>query len=115
MTIDEKIAYWRKVMRYAKDRGIDIYFITWNICMNSVAPPGDDKSIKGKPTEQKPKGKYGVTNEQDNPETIKYLRACVKQFVLTYPDLTGIGVTAGENMRNRRDEYDREKWLWKTY
>lgn len=109
MTMDEKIAYWRKVMRCAKDRGIDIYFITWNICMNSVAAPGRDRS---KQAELK---KYGITNDQDNLETIKYLRACVKQFVLTYPDLAGIGVTAGENMRNRRDEYDREKWLWQTY
>jgi hypothetical protein len=29
--------------------------------------------------------------------------------------LAGIGVTAGENMEDRDDEYDREKWLWATY
>jgi len=29
--------------------------------------------------------------------------------------LAGIGVTAGENMEDRTDEYDREKWLWSTY
>ena len=34
--MDEKIEYWRRVMKYAKDRGIDIYFITWNVLMNSV-------------------------------------------------------------------------------
>lgn len=97
MTIDEKIKFWRQVMEYAKDRGIDIYFITWNILMNSV------------------EGKYGITNEQDNLKTIAYLRECVRETVLTYPLLTGIGVTAGENMRNRNDEFAKEKWLWKTY
>jgi len=97
MSMDEKIEFWRRVMEYAKDRGIDIYIITWNVLMNSV------------------EGKYGITNAQDNPKTIAYLRQCVREIVLTYPLLAGIGVTAGENMRNRNDEYDREKWLWKTY
>ena len=31
MTIDEKIAFWRKVMRYAKDRNVVFYVVTWNI------------------------------------------------------------------------------------
>ena len=31
MTMDEKIAFWRKVMRYAKDRNVDVYVVTWNI------------------------------------------------------------------------------------
>ena len=97
LSIDEKIEFWRRVMKYAKDRGIDIYFITWNVLMNSA------------------EGKYGITNAQDNPKTIAYLRQCVRETVLTYPLLAGIGVTAGENMRNRNDEYDREKWLWRTY
>jgi len=97
MSMDEKIEFWRWVMKYAKDRGIDIYFITWNVLMNSA------------------EGKYGITTAQDNPRTIAYLRQCVRETVLTYPLLAGIGVTAGENMKNRNDEYDREKWLWQTY
>jgi len=97
MTMDEKIQYWRKVMKYAKERGIAVYIITWNVIMNSA------------------EGKYGITVDQDNPKTIAYLRECTKQLILTYPDLEGIGVTAGENMRNRDDEFDREKWLWQTY
>ncbi len=31
MTIDDKIKFWREVMQYAKDRGMDIYLFTWNI------------------------------------------------------------------------------------
>lgn len=97
MSIEEKIAFWRRVMQHAKDRGIDVYFITWNVLTNGT------------------QGKYGITNDQDNPTTIAYLRECVCQCLLTYPLLAGIGVTAGENMRNRKDEFAREKWLWRTY
>ncbi|MHC4179260.1 MAG: carbohydrate-binding family 6 protein, partial [Planctomycetota bacterium] len=97
LTIDEKIAFWRKVMKHAKDRGIDIYFITWNVLTNGTF------------------GKYGINNDQDNLTTIAYLRESVRQTILTYPDLAGIGVTAGENMKNRDDEFSKEKWLWKTY
>lgn len=112
MTIDEKITFWREVMKYAKNRGVDVYFITWNVWMNSLAPPGwyrEQENLKGN------EGKYGINNDQTNPKTIAYLRKAVKQFILTYPDLAGIGLTAGENMEDRNDEFDREKWLWNTY
>lgn len=112
MTIDEKIQFWRDVMAYAKDRGVEVYFITWNIWMNSLAPPGwyrQQENLKGD------EGKYGINNDQTNDKTITYLRKAVKEFILTYPDLAGIGLTAGENMEDRNDQYDREKWLWNTY
>ncbi|MCX5673421.1 MAG: carbohydrate-binding family 6 protein, partial [Planctomycetota bacterium] len=97
MTLGEKIEFWRRIMRHAKDRGIDVYFITWNVLTNSAT------------------GKHGITNAQDNPATIAYLRASVREFILTYPLLAGIGVTAGENMKARQDEFAKEKWLWRTY
>jgi len=97
ISIDEKIEFWRHVMQYAKNRGIDIYFITWNVFVNGVG------------------GKYGITDEQGNLETIAYLRQCVRETLLTYPLLAGIGVTAGEYMQHRDDEFSKEKWLWKTY
>ena len=97
MTVDEKIAFWRRVMRHARDRGIDVYVITWNVLTNSAT------------------GKHGITNAQDNPQTIAYMRQCVREMILTYPDLAGIGVTAGENMTDRKDEFSKEKWLWQAY
>jgi hypothetical protein len=97
MSIDEKIAFWRRVMQHAEDRGIDVYLITWNVIVNGA------------------EGKYGITDEQDNPKTIAYLRQCVRECLLTYPLLAGIGATAGENMEPRDDEFSKEKWLWKTY
>ena len=96
MTIDEKIAFWQEVMEYANDRSVDIFYFTWNIHTNTA------------------EGKYGITNVSSNPETVEYMRKCVKQFLLTYPHVDGIGVTAGEHMPNMSFE-DREKWLWDTY
>ncbi|WP_157493607.1 hypothetical protein [Draconibacterium sediminis] len=112
LTIDEKIQFWRAVMKYAKDRGVEVYFITWNIWMNGLAPPGWYRNQENKKGDE---GKYGVNNDQGNPLTITYLREAVKEFILTYPDLAGIGTTAGENMEDRNDEFDREKWLWNSY
>ena len=30
MTIEQKIAFWRGVMEYARDRGVDVALFTWN-------------------------------------------------------------------------------------
>jgi hypothetical protein len=97
ISIADKIQFWRDVMQYAHDRGIEVYIFTWNIFVW-----GAD-------------GKYGVTWAQNNPATIDYFRKSVRETVLTYPLLAGIGVTAGEHMENRKDEFSKEKWLWKTY
>ncbi len=98
MPIDEKVEFWRYVMRYAKERGIDIYFITWNIWVHGA------------------EGKYGINTSQANPKTAAYMRECVKQFVLAYPDLKGLGITCGEHMQNKLEgENSVEKWMWKTY
>lgn len=97
MSIDEKIAFWRKVMEYAQDRGIKFYFFTWNIFTI-----GEN-------------GKYGITDKRSNDTTIAYFRASVREMVLTYPLLAGIGITAGENMGGRNEKYTNEQWLWKTY
>ena len=97
MSMDEKIGFWRSVMQYAKDRGIQFYVITWNIFTFGA------------------EGKYGITTDQTNQKTIDYFRASVREMVLTYPLLAGIGVTAGEQMRELKGEFSKEKWLWKTY
>lgn len=97
MTMDQKIAFWREMMQYAKDRGIAVYWFTWNIFTWGA------------------EGKYGITKDQTNTTTIDYFRKSVRETVLTYPLLAGMGITAGEQMQNRRDEFSKEKWLWKTY
>ena len=98
MTIDEKIAFWRKVMEYANDRGIEVYLFNWHIFTLGEM------------------GKYGITPERSNDKTIAYFRASVREMVLTYPHLSGFGITAGENMPEKKDDkYSKEQWLWKTY
>jgi len=67
------------VFQYAEDRGIEIYLFHWNVFTFGAT------------------GKHGITQEQDNPVTIDYTRTCVRQALLTYPQIAGIGVTAGEN------------------
>ena len=95
--MEDKIRFWREVMRYAHERGIEVYIFTWNIFVW-----GAD-------------GKYGITVSQSNPITIDYFRKSVREMLLTYPLLAGFGITAGENMQNLRGELSNEAWLWKTY
>ncbi|HTV22715.1 MAG TPA: hypothetical protein VMG12_28695 [Polyangiaceae bacterium] len=96
LTIDEKIAFWRRVMRYAKDRNIDVQLITWNIFTYGVD------------------GKYGITDAIDNPKTVDYFRASVRALFRTYPLLRGIGLTTGENMGDASFEA-KEAWAFATY
>lgn len=97
ITIEGKIRFWQDVMRYARDRGIDVYLFTWNTFTYGA------------------EGKYGITPEQTNLKTIDYFRKSVRETILTYPLLAGIGITAGENMPIKTGEFEPEKWLWKTY
>ncbi|MDU0355132.1 hypothetical protein RS130_15580 [Paraglaciecola aquimarina] len=97
--IQDKIKFWRKVMAYAKSRGIDIYLITWSIYTNGIG------------------GQYGIDESIDNPKTVAFFREAVKELIITYPDLKGIGITAGERMPadGEVENWSREKWLWQTY
>jgi len=97
ITIDEKIEFWKRVMEYAHNRGIEVYWFTWNIFTYGV------------------QGKYGIDDRQNNDTTISYFRSAVRQMALTYPNLDGIGITAGENMQGNKSKYSNEEWLWKTY
>ncbi|MEM6633670.1 MAG: hypothetical protein AAF694_28615, partial [Bacteroidota bacterium] len=116
MTIEEKIAFWQRVMNHAKDRGIDIYFFTWNLCANAAAKPVPPfyRTYKQPIWDEEP-GKYGITNQMNNPINVDYYRESVKTFLLTYPQVKGIGVTAGEHMLDEAGGYTREQWIWEAY
>lgn len=96
MTIDEKIAFWQKVMAYGKQRNVNFYIVTWNVWIYGT------------------EGKYGITDKLDNPITTDYFRKSIKQMVLTYPDLAGIGLTTGENMYDHTAA-EKEGWAFATY
>lgn len=97
LPIQEKIRFWREVMQLAKDRGIDVYFFTWNIFLHGA------------------EGKDGITSDKGAPRTIEYFRASVRETIKTYPLLAGIGITAGESMPLNIGGLSKEQWLWKTY
>ena len=97
ITIDEKIEFWRWVMQQAADRGIRVYFFTWNVFTFGA------------------EGKHGITKDLGNEITKKYFRASVRETVKTYPLLAGMGITAGENMPQDMASKAKEAWLWDTY
>lgn len=114
--IDEKIAFWQKVMQYAHDRGIDIYYFNWNLCANGAAAPLEPfYRTYGQPLWNEKPGKYGINNQMDNPINVAYYRDAIKTFLRTYPHVKGIGVTAGEHMMDDAGIYTREQWIWETY
>ncbi len=96
LSINEKIEFWKKVMVMAKNRGFEFHIYTWNIYTYGAA------------------GKYGIDNDPHNPNTIAYMRKCMTRLFETYPDLSGFGVGAGENMGDISDE-EKARWTWSTY
>jgi len=38
MSIEQKIQFWRDVMQYAHDRGIAVYWFTWNLFTFARSP-----------------------------------------------------------------------------
>lgn len=96
ISIEDKIKFWRQVMRYGKERNVDFYFVTWNIFVNGTF------------------GKYGISDSIKNKTTTDYFRKSVRQMFLTYPDLKGIGLTTGENMHGA-NFLQKEDWAYATY
>ena len=96
LTIDEKIAFWREVMRYGRERNVKFYLITWNLFTNGVA------------------GKYGITADPANATTNDYFRRSVRELILTYPDLAGLGLTTGEYLPGLSAP-QKEEWAFATY
>lgn len=100
ITIDEKVEFWREVMRYGADRNIDFYIMTWNVYTYGTA------------------GKYGITDSFRDERTIDYFRSSVRAMFDTYPLLKGIGLTTGENFGDNTNSAtfrEKEDWAFRTY
>lgn len=96
ITIEEKVKFWKEVMQYGSDRGIDFYIFTWNIFVYGTENSG-----------------YDFTSSVTDSKTKDYFRKATKALVTSYPLLKGIGITAGENMN--ADAIDKEIYLYDTY
>ena len=96
MTIDDKIAFWREVLRHGKSRNVRFAIVTWNVFTNGIAPA------------------RGLPADWRNDATADYFRRSVAALLRTYPDLAGVGVTAGENLVGATAS-EKEAWLARTY
>lgn len=96
ISIEEKMDFWREVMAYGKQRNVQFFVLTWNIFDYGT------------------EGKYGITDKLENEVTRDYFRKSVKQMILEYPDLAGIGLTTGENMYDYTPT-QKEEWAFDTY
>ncbi len=95
ISLDDKIAFWQRVFDYAESLGIEIYFFHWNIYTFGA------------------EGKLGITDSGKNKKTEAYMRYAIAEFLKTYPQIDGIGLSAGEHFDIPRGE--RETWMWNTY
>ena len=99
ISLDEKVAFWTRVFNLAEDRGIEIHIFHWNIYTFGA------------------KGRHGIDDMPDNQQTIDYMRYAIGEFLKTYPQVDGIGVTAGEHVNRGRVKNvgGIEQFLWQTY
>ena len=97
ISIDQKMAFWQTVMRMAQERGIAVYWFTWNIFTYGAV------------------GKDGLPADKRSPLWTAYFRASIREMIRTYPLLAGLGITAGEGFPEKMKADEKETWLWNTY
>jgi hypothetical protein len=90
MSIQEKIDFWRQVMKLAHARGFEFLFFNWNVWVANA------------------NGKYGLANAETSDANKEYMYKSMVTLLETYPDLDGFGVTNGENKSN-------QDFLWAAY
>ncbi len=90
MSINEKIDFWRQVMKLAHARGFEFLFFNWNVWVANAH------------------GKYGLSNAKTSDANKDYMYKSMTKLLETYPDLDGFGVTNGENESN-------QEFLWAAY
>lgn len=90
---DQRVAFWRGVMRHAHDRGMKFYFFNWNIHLEHAS-------------DQYP----NLTEDPGNRTTIDYMSKSMRALLETYPDLDGFGITSGDGMDGTNEE--NTQWTW---
>jgi len=91
-------SFWKNLFRMAKDRGIDVFIVNWNI----VVPKAFAQ-------------KHNVPELNDTSlVTANYTRESVLSVINEYEDLGGIGVTLADWM-NDMTAKQREDWIAATF
>ncbi len=90
---NQRVAFWKEVMRYSHDRGMKFYFFNWNIHLEHA------------------KDQYpAITQDPKNSTTIDYMYKSMRALLETYPELDGFGITAGDGMHGTQEE--NTQWTW---
>ena len=96
--VKEWNTFWKGLFKMAKDRGVEVYIVNWNI----VIPEGLAK-------------KHGLKVLNDTSQlVIDYTRESVRQVIDEYDDLAGIGVTLADWMVGM-DAAKKEDWIADTF
>ncbi len=99
--------FWRKLFAMARDRGVDVYIVNWNIFVSRGFRDAYDKNA--------PIDDAAYSGPSNTTEEIqRYNRESVTQVLKEYPELAGIGITLGERMKEM-DVYEQVKWVEDVY
>ena len=83
---------WRGIFAMAKERGIETYLVNWNIF---VSP----EFARAHNVARWSENWRHIGPDAENSEiVVRYTREVVAQVLREYPDLTGLGITLGEQM-----------------
>jgi hypothetical protein len=101
-------ALWSSLFAMAKARGIETYLINWNIF---VSPEFSRAHNVARWSD----GGRHIGGEAENSEiVVRYTREVVTQVLNEYPDLTGLGITLGEQMGGMSPD-QRRAWMDRTF
>ena len=99
--LDEWRAFWHALFKMAKDKNIETYLVTWNTYVGQ----NFDKNYQP--------GEDGEDN--DNALVQRYNKESVTQTINEYPNLTGLGVSLGEDMDSFKNAQARADWVMDVY
>jgi hypothetical protein len=99
---------WRRLLAMAKERGIETYLVNWNIFVSPEFARAHNVA------------RWSETWRHIGPDperseiVVRYTREVVAQVLNEYPDLTGLGITLGEQMGGMTPD-ERRAWLDRTF
>lgn len=104
---DKEFAEWqhlyREIFRMAKERALDTYIVHWSIFVSKEFADAHGVAKKNFYPH------YYV--DGDRSEIVRrYIRESVKQVLLEYPDLDGVGISHGEGMAGMT-ALERQEWM----
>lgn len=117
--IQKNIHFFKELLNYAANRGLDVYLFTWNIRLlpevaRGLELPETVGDFGNMYDHLIHRAGISLNRFRGQSEIIKeYFREMILQVLITYPELKGIGTSASEWMDGTGNE--REQWIAETY